>query len=413
MSINIAGLTPVDDPSYRYKMPRVMGKVEGRGNGIKTVLINVIDLGLALNREAPEITKFFGCELGSQTSYSADTERAIVNGAHIDNDLQKHLSKYIENFVLCKNCRLPETHYKIKDGLISQKCLACGSKDTVDMTHRLTAFILAQHKRAKQEKRDAEKIAEKADKKVKKSKDKDKDDSNHGDAGDEETERKKEKKDKKEKREKKDKKDKDTPSKERKEEGTVFGFDGATEEHEEEEESDSKAAEEAMERYKLWIELNQTSSTQDIVNELRVIQTTSSLRPADRIIIFLGAVFTEEFVTAGEIKKQRTILAALATSAIQHRHMIAAMEWLCGSKYPSLIKFFPVVLKQLLDEELVEEEAFFQWHGDLCRNEFSAEQSMMCMDTLEHLKESAAPFIKWLEEAEEEGESDDDEDEED
>lgn len=411
MSINIAGLTPVDDPSYRYKMPRVMGKVEGRGNGIKTVLINVIDLGLALNREAPEITKFFGCELGSQTSYSADTERAIVNGAHIDNDLQKHLSKYIENFVLCKNCRLPETHYKIKDGLISQKCLACGSKDTVDMTHRLTAFILAQHKRAKQEKRDAEKIAEKADKKVKKSKDKDKDDSNHGD---EETERKKEKKDKKEKREKKDKKDKDTPSKESKEGGTVFGFDGATEEHEEEEEeSDSKAAEEAMERYKLWIELNQTSSTQDIVNELRVIQTTSSLRPADRIIIFLGAVFTEEFVTAGEIKKQRTILAALATSAIQHRHMIAAMEWLCGSKYPSLIKFFPVVLKQLLDEELVEEEAFFQWHGDLCRNEFSAEQSMMCMDTLEHLKESAAPFIKWLEEAEEEGESDDDEDEED
>lgn len=168
-----------------------------------------------------------------------------------------------------------------------------------------------------------------------------------------------------------------------------------------------------MERYKLWIELNQTSSTQDIVNELRVIQTTSSLRPADRIIIFLGAVFTEEFVTAGEINKHRTILAALATSAIQHRHMIAAMEWLCGSKYPSLIKFFPVVLKQLLDEELVEEEAFFQWHGDLCRNEFSAEQSMMCMDTLEHLKESAAPFIKWLEEAEEEGESDDDEDEED
>ena len=32
------------------------------------------------------------------------------------------------------------------------------------MTHRLTAFILAQHKRAKQEKRDAEKIAEKVEK---------------------------------------------------------------------------------------------------------------------------------------------------------------------------------------------------------------------------------------------------------
>jgi translation initiation factor 5 len=127
-----------------------MAKVEGRGNGIKTVLVNVTDLGTSLNREAPEITKFFGCEIGSQTSFSADTDRAIVNGAHTAADLQVHLCRYIENFVLCENCRLPETHYKIKAGLISQKCLACGHKSTVDMTHKLTTFILAQHKKAKE-----------------------------------------------------------------------------------------------------------------------------------------------------------------------------------------------------------------------------------------------------------------------
>ena len=41
-----------------------------------------------------------------------------MNGAHRDGDLQTHMHRYIENFVLCKNCKLPETHYKIKEGLV-------------------------------------------------------------------------------------------------------------------------------------------------------------------------------------------------------------------------------------------------------------------------------------------------------
>ena len=170
--INIAGLTPVDDPSYRYKMPRIFGKIEGRGNGIKTLLCNVKDVGLALNREAPEITKFFGTELGAQTTYELETERAIVNGAHTDLLLQTKLSTYIEKFVLCSNCHLPETHYKIKDGTIVQKCLACGTKTHCDMTHKLTTFILAQNKKAKADAKKAEKSAggDKKDKKEKKEK---------------------------------------------------------------------------------------------------------------------------------------------------------------------------------------------------------------------------------------------------
>jgi translation initiation factor 5 len=125
-------------------MPRIVPKVEGRGNGIKTVLVNVADLATSLNRDASEITKFFGCELGAQTTMSVDDDRFVVNGAHSTQDLQNLVGKYIEAFVLCKNCRLPETHYKIKGGLINQKCMACGSKDPCDMTHKLTTFILKQ-----------------------------------------------------------------------------------------------------------------------------------------------------------------------------------------------------------------------------------------------------------------------------
>lgn len=55
-------------------MPRVIGKVEGRGNGIKTVIFNVMDLSLALKRDPGEVCKFFGTELGAQARREAKTK---------------------------------------------------------------------------------------------------------------------------------------------------------------------------------------------------------------------------------------------------------------------------------------------------------------------------------------------------
>ena len=94
--INIAGTTSVDDPEYRYKMPAVFGKIEGSGNGIKTVIPNISDVGTALHRGPAEVNKFFGTELGAQTRYSAETDRAIVNGAHTDATLQDLIKRYID-----------------------------------------------------------------------------------------------------------------------------------------------------------------------------------------------------------------------------------------------------------------------------------------------------------------------------
>lgn len=40
----------VKDPFYRYKMERLQSKIEGKGNGIKTVVVNLSGVAQSLAR---------------------------------------------------------------------------------------------------------------------------------------------------------------------------------------------------------------------------------------------------------------------------------------------------------------------------------------------------------------------------
>lgn len=163
---------------------------------------NVSDVALALHRNPGEVNKFFGCELGAQTTYNAETDRAVVNGAHTDATLQNLIHRYIEVFVLCPQCGLPETDYKIKNDCIYHKCAACGNKEMVDMSHKLCTYILAQDKKAKKEAKSKKSKADKEAKKKGKGKAKD------GSGSDEDGKKKKKKDSKKKDKKKKDKKEK-------------------------------------------------------------------------------------------------------------------------------------------------------------------------------------------------------------
>ena len=108
-------------------MPKLLAKVEGTGNGIKTVIVNASVVAKALNRPTTcenkidilfkqfplfrllDVTKIFGCELGAQVQMNAKEDRYIVNGAHNCEKLQHLLDGFIKQFVLCPNCDNPET----------------------------------------------------------------------------------------------------------------------------------------------------------------------------------------------------------------------------------------------------------------------------------------------------------------
>jgi len=142
MSLNVN--RNVTDAFYRYKMPKLLAKVEGKGNGIKTVIVNMSDVAKAIGCPPTYPCKFFGCELGAQTQFNFKDDRYIVNGSHEAGKLQTLLDTYIRKFVLCNKCENPETTLlpNEKKQTISQTCKACGHQAMLDMRHRLTTFIL-------------------------------------------------------------------------------------------------------------------------------------------------------------------------------------------------------------------------------------------------------------------------------
>ncbi|VDO26852.1 unnamed protein product [Brugia timori] len=140
MAININ--RNVLDPFYRYKMPRLQAKVEGKGNGIKTVIANMTEIAKALERPPTYPTKYFGCELGAQTNFDMKNERFIVNGEHDAAKLQDILDGFIRKFVLCAACENPETTLVVKKGQIHSKCKACGNTSIIDPKHKLSTFIM-------------------------------------------------------------------------------------------------------------------------------------------------------------------------------------------------------------------------------------------------------------------------------
>lgn len=131
------------DLYYRYKMPSIQSKIEGRGNGIKTAIMNLGEVSRALGRPPAYLVKFFGYELGAQTSINEELERYLVNGSHDSTELQDSLDGFIHKFVLCGMCKNPETEVQVKNKAFLEKdCKACGKTTVIDLKHKLSSYIL-------------------------------------------------------------------------------------------------------------------------------------------------------------------------------------------------------------------------------------------------------------------------------
>lgn len=412
-SVNIGG---GDDQFNRYKMPAVIGKVEGRGNGVCTRVVNLTEVARALHRPPSYICKFFGCELGAQTRMNDDHDSYIVNGSHNEHVLKEILQKFIEMFVLCANCRLPETDLKLKkNGDINQQCNACGSENICDMTHKLCTFIAKNPPDGKKKKSDGkrDKAARRALKAKKANGEIDEDD--------EKSRRKAEKAAKK-------------AAKKAAESDDAIGMAGADVDFEAEfnntfpiaDDDDevewsvdtSKEAQEArmrelggaasiFERANADEDREKARKLRNYIDEgkkpAKVISKSEKIFGEDETIqgIMFAAVVDEGVSTMVDSLTDRAIpvMAYLGKPMIEEAQKAYCnfLEW-ASNRDESIMPILPHILKLGYDSDIVEEEQILAWY----KKEGGRED----------VRESVKVIIDWLEEGEEASDDDDDDDEE-
>ncbi|EFC43813.1 predicted protein [Naegleria gruberi] len=132
------------DQHYRYKRETLELKIEGKGNGIKTVITNMKSVSESLNVPIEYPIKYFGLELAALSKVDYKNDKAVINGKYDLNQVEDALEKFIQNFLLCSKCHLPELDFAIKSNKdpVATTCRACGNAGQIDSTEKLYTTII-------------------------------------------------------------------------------------------------------------------------------------------------------------------------------------------------------------------------------------------------------------------------------
>lgn len=393
--LNIGG--DAADASYRYKMPRLVTKVEGRGNGIKTVVVNMTDIAKALHVDPGYPTKFFGIELGAQSKYNKKTERAIVNGCHNAPDLAKILEKFIQVFVLCPTCRLPEIKMDVKKSTVKIDCAACGHNGVLQTVHKLLTYILKDHAEDGKGKKKGKK------EKGKKGKKTEQDDEEEGEAAEEvDAEEKMDKKKEEEvewftdtsKEAQKARKEKEFS--EMQSNDFLKNVDAIIQ-------SSADQSESPAVILKIFM-ASGTRSITDIQSEMRRLQLSRGLDEPQKIKVLLEAIIDTADVKSvpAQYTKHAELLQKFAPDKTTAMILLNCIEEQVGVSTPKLLPRTPLILQALYDADVIDEDTAIAWY------EAPPESSWLVKkDVAMSVREKAVPFMNWLKSAEEESDEED------
>ena len=111
--------------SDRFEIPKVQGKVQGKN----TFITNINEISSYIRRPADHIAKFLQKELAVAAKLEKDRLilKTMLNSAKVNEKIQL----YVKEFVLCTECKKPDTEVISEKGIKFKHCLACGAKSPI------------------------------------------------------------------------------------------------------------------------------------------------------------------------------------------------------------------------------------------------------------------------------------------
>ena len=430
-------------------MPAIQSKIEGRGNGIKTNIPNMVDVAKALARPPTYTTKYLSYELGAVSKCDDKSGTYIVNGAHTAQVLSQHLEGFIKRFVQCHACGNPETVINItKKDTITLKCKACGFVSDVDMRHKLTTFILKNPP-------EKDKNASKKDKQLRRAeKEREEEGAELDRQAEEERRRRKkeakegkgEKKSKKEKKEKKEKKSKKSKGDDDDAEGSGSpkrDSDSEPEPSDDDDDDDDddtvwatdtsavaalgRAKEQLTDASAAMVEVAADELEKKAAIEAAAAEESESEEEEDERIakvrgyvtkhdaketaeylvsdklgceskelgvhFLVEALFDEDEPLVPQIKaKKAYMIAACGQDANLQTALVCAVELFITESATEQFKQYVAILKELYDEDVLDEEIILKWGAD----PKSAAKFGVDLETSQAVRKQVKPFLEWL-----------------
>lgn len=112
----------VDTSSTRFEIPKVKGLVSGKN----TIITNITEIANYIRRPIDHLAKFLFRELA--TSGKIENDRLILHTKLNSQRVNEKIELYVKDFVLCGECKKPDTEIISEKGIKFKHCLACGAK---------------------------------------------------------------------------------------------------------------------------------------------------------------------------------------------------------------------------------------------------------------------------------------------